>query len=95
MEQLAILELSDIFLDRDLETMELTYIAHRLLEIGFNDDKIRNLVVCDLFPVLWSNLVSVAGIWDMFEPAWLLDRVDGRRRSWWRRTVAAPADWVA
>lgn len=50
----------------------------------------------DVFPILYSNLLSVAGVWEGFDEAWLLEQVETRRATerGWVKGLGESAVWL-
>lgn len=50
----------------------------------------------DLFPILYPNLISIAGIWDAFDEGQLLEKVETSRvaNPDWAKGLADSAAWL-
>lgn len=59
--------LSDLFLDTELQDMDLSLIALKMRESAYSLDEITDILMTEVFPVCSSNLNPVAGIWEGFE----------------------------
>ncbi|KAJ3557852.1 hypothetical protein NM688_g1246 [Phlebia brevispora] len=53
--------LSDLFLDTEHTQDDLDRLANRLSSTGISTDALESMLRDDLFPVLYSNLISIAG----------------------------------
>lgn len=79
--------LSDLYLDTDV-TMFHEHIAETLADSPFPLDALRDILLEDVHPALYGNLLIVAGEWAGFEDEWLLPRIaEVRRRPRWRRRL--------
>lgn len=79
--------LSDLYLDTDV-TMFYAHIAETLADSPFPLDALRDILLEDVHPALYGNLLIVAGEWAGFEDEWLLPRIaEVRRRPRWRRRL--------
>jgi hypothetical protein len=79
--------MSEFFLDTQLESADHTRIAEILMASGYSLDELDYILWREVSPVLWSNLASMAGIWDGFDmkdvEEQILRRPAGKLRSWW------------
>lgn len=74
--------LSDLYLDTAVETFH-DAIADTLAASPFPLDELQAMLVHDVHPVLFTNLMAPAGVWTGFDPDWLVARIrarGGRRR---------------
>ena len=79
--------LSDLYLDTDV-TMFHEHIAETLADSPFSLDALHDILLEDVHPVLYGNLLIVAGEWAGFEDEWLLPRIArARRQPRWRRRL--------
>ena len=79
--------LSDLYLDTDV-TLSHAYIARTLAASPYSLDELHEMLMYDVHPALYPNLMSVAGEWAGFDEAWLLERIAMvRRQSRWRRRI--------
>ncbi len=74
--------LSDLYLDTDTNAF-LASCARALAASSFSRDELRTILLDEVHPVLASNLLSVAGVWDGFDTAWLCAQIRRHRRAWW------------
>ena len=64
--------LSDLFLDTEINEVNYQYIARIVSESSLSLTEIENILWHEVYPVLESNLRSVAGVWDGWSDEWLL-----------------------
>lgn len=67
--------LSDLFLDTQIDDRTFAYIARVILETGYSPREVHNILWGEVFPVLKSNLSSVAGEWVGWPDDWLLEHL--------------------
>lgn len=80
--------LSDLYLDTDV-TLAHDYIARTLAASPFSLEALHEMLMYDVHPALYVNLMSVAGEWAGFDQAWLLERIEAvRRQPRWRRRIS-------
>lgn len=91
--------LSGLYLDTEVERFH-DAIAATLAASPFPLDALQAMLVHDVHPVLFTNLIAPAGVWDGFDEAWLVARIRARggRRSrglarWFRGDI--DAQWRA
>ena len=73
--------LSCLFLDTDLSDVELDGIARQLRAFRIPIPTLYAIIKDDLFPLLYPNLLSIAGEWDAFPRSWLLTSIQQARHS--------------
>ncbi len=79
--------LSDLYLDTDV-ALSHRYIVRTLAASPYSLDELHGMLMYDVHPALYPNLMSVAGEWAGFDEAWLLERIQTiRRRPRWRRRI--------
>lgn len=95
-EKKACTALSCLFLDIEPTPYEIDSIAASLRPLNIPSATLGRMLRYDVFPILYSNLLSVAGIWDSLDEDWLLDQVERRRATGpgWVQRVAEFALWV-
>lgn len=91
--------LSGLYLDTEVEHFH-DAIAATLAASPFALDELHAMLMHDVHPVLFTNLMAPAGVWDAFDEAWLVARIrarGGRRRRgiahWFRSDI--DAQWAA
>ena len=79
--------LSDLYLDTDV-TLSHDYIVRTLAASPYPLDELHEMLMYDVHPALYWNLMSVAGEWAGFDEAWLVERIATvRRQPRWRRRI--------
>ncbi|QPH03760.1 hypothetical protein C2857_000133 [Epichloe festucae Fl1] len=71
--------LSTLFLDCEMTPAKMAMMAQSLHRLHIPVDELDNILRHDVFPILYPNLLSPAGVWDSFDEADLITRVNGRR----------------
>ncbi len=80
--------LSDLYLDTDV-TLSYDHIVRTLAASPYPLDALHEMLMYDVHPALYMNLMSVAGEWAGFDEAWLLERIEAvRRQPRWRRRIS-------
>ena len=80
-EQEACYVLSDLFRDTELTDADIAYIIRTLQSLDIPIPALYNILRYDLFPILYPNLLSVAGEWAGFDRAWLLESIKHARKA--------------
>ncbi len=65
--------MSELFLDTELSNAELNDIALQLSLSGYSIEQLVTIYQDEVMPVLYPNLISVAGIWQGFDKEELID----------------------
>lgn len=81
--------LSDLCLDTEITDSTIRYIARTIYEQGFTLEDAEQIAFREVFPPLYANMVSVAGVWSGFDEAWLEKCIVKWRKSSWRRFLAS------
>jgi hypothetical protein len=68
------LTLSEFYLDTELNDVDYNQLTQALRLSGYSLKQLKQIDTYEVFPVLQSNLLSVAGVWDSFDNEWLIDR---------------------
>ncbi len=81
--------LSELWLDTELTGDDLHRIAGVMRRSGYGVLQLRDIYLFEVAPVVFPNLLTVAGEWAGFDKEWLFTEVAKRakRRSWCLRTV--------
>jgi hypothetical protein len=81
--------LSDLWLDTELTEDDLRRIAEVMRRSGYNVGELREIYLFEVAPVVFPNLLSVAGEWAGFDEEWLVHEVtkQASRRSPVLRTL--------
>ena len=78
------LAISDLWLDTELQDSDLAHMARVLHESGYDLPSLQGIMEDEVAPVVFRNLVCVAGVWDGFDEDWLFERIETRlRRQTW------------
>jgi hypothetical protein len=64
--------LSELYLDTELTREDFDRISNTFLHSGLELSDIKKIDLLEVFPVLQTNLLSVAGVWAGFDEEWLL-----------------------
>ena len=78
--------LSEFYLDVDHTPAMQAIVVRNIQAIGFSLPQVKDVNRAVVFPVLYGNLMSVAGVWTAFDEAWLTDKCHKqreRRDSWY------------
>lgn len=95
--------LSDLFLDTD-PSLSRAWRVQQLAHSPYTMAQLQAILVDEVYPVCRANLLSVAGEWAGFDPAWLEGRILRRLSSRFRclhglnlgrLTVPASTEWRA
>jgi hypothetical protein len=81
--------LSDLWLDTELTDEDLRRIADVMRRSGYEVEELREIYLFEVAPVVFPNLLSIAGEWAGFDEEWLVQEVtkQARRRSPVLRTL--------
>ncbi|KXN91771.1 hypothetical protein AN958_12399 [Leucoagaricus sp. SymC.cos] len=80
-EKQACIALSDIFLDIDHTSLDISYLSSSLRPLGIPVSTLERILRYDVFPILYPNLLSVAGVWTGFNEDLLLQELEVGRSS--------------
>ena len=67
--------LSEFYLDTELDDNDCERIARIFALSPYSIDEIKLIDRFEVAPVLSINLMSVAGVWDAFDEAWLIESI--------------------
>lgn len=90
----ARLLLSDLFSDNEMSLDEIDSLAASLRSLQISPSTMYWMLRHELFPILFSNLLCVAGQWAGFDEDRLLNEIERRRkssRSWMNATYETVA----
>ncbi len=81
--------LSTLYLDAELDDGDLEAVAGVLARSPWTVDELREIDLWEVAPVLWPNLLAVAGAWSGFDDEWLHAACGKRatRRTWLLRAA--------
>ncbi len=76
--------LSTLYLDTELQKSDIKNIADTIKQSSYSLEQIKKINKYEVFPVLYQNLLNVAGIWDGFDKNWLVDEIirSQKNRNW-------------
>lgn len=66
---------SNLYLDTEVQWYTYRSIAKVIEESPYTLAEIKVMNKTEVFPVLVTNLISVAGVWSGFDEAWLTDEI--------------------
>jgi len=66
------LALSKFYLDTELQEYDFESMAHVFSASPFSMAEIKQINKYEVFPLLYTNLLSTAGVWDGFDEEWLV-----------------------
>lgn len=80
---------SGFWLDAELEDSDLHRIAQTAIDSGYSTAQLREIYLYEVAPVVYPNLIAVAGQWAGFDEHWLHAEARKRadHRSLWLRFV--------
>lgn len=67
--------LSDLWLDTELQEWQLNSIAETLYESGYSIEVLREIYEKEVAPIVYTNLLCVAGEWAGFDDKWLHEEI--------------------
>lgn len=67
------LALSELYLDRELTSIDYKDIKLRIASSNCSLEDAKEIDLYEVLPLLYPNLLSVAGIWTAFEELWLFE----------------------
>lgn len=67
--------LSELYLDTELEQYDFNLIATKIKESPFSFEEVKQINKEEVFPILFTNLLSVAGEWTGFQEEWLITKI--------------------
>lgn len=70
--------LSAFYLDTELEEADFRKIASTILDSPFSVDGVKAINKYEVFPILYTNLLNVAGVWSGFDEDWLIEKITSR-----------------
>jgi len=68
--------LSEFYLDTELQELDFNYISSLLIASNYPLEELKKFDRYEVFPLLHSNLLSVAGEWAEFDEEWLYARCE-------------------
>ncbi len=76
---------SDLWLDTEVSQMTLNYIAREMKASGYPLAELKYIYQHEVAPVVYQNLLVVAGEWAGFDEAWLHDKI--------QQNISKPKVW--
>lgn len=76
--------ISDFYVDNELQEVDFKIIASAIKKSPYSFKEVKEIDKKEVFPVLFYNLLSVAGNWTGSEEEWLVNKISGKIR---RRTI--------
>jgi hypothetical protein len=77
--------LSDLYLDTDV-SLSYDYVVRTLVASPYSLEQLHETLMYDVHPVLYPNLLSMAGEWAGFDETCLVERIlAARKQPRWRR----------
>ena len=67
--------LSNLYLDTELQEYTYRHIAKIIAESSYTFSQVQQIDKAEVFPVLYPNMLSVAGVWDGFHEEWLIETI--------------------
>lgn len=77
--------LSDMFLDTSLQPTDIARIARALAASPYSLEELDAILLREVYPACFTNMISIAGEWGGFDPDWLEARI--RRGPSWSRWI--------
>jgi hypothetical protein len=79
--------LAELYLDTDVADLY-PHVAETLAASPYSLESLHDMLMYDVHPALYPNLMIVAGEWAGFDDAWLLTRIaQVRAQPRWRRRI--------
>lgn len=81
--------ISELYLDNELTSSQRKVLQANLLKLVSDISELRRIDREEVFPVLYQNILSPAGIWTAFDPDWLVREIKNKRikrnllQRWW------------
>lgn len=79
--------LSGLYLDTELSAHGLEHLAETLAASPYTIGELEHILLAEVHPACFANLLSVGGVWSGFDPCWLRQRILRRQRAWLRWPV--------
>lgn len=67
--------LSSLYLDTELQWYEFRHIAKVIKESPYSLAEVKMMNSYEVFPILWTNMISVAGEWSGFDDEWVAQKI--------------------
>ena len=81
--------LSKLWLDNELDHHALKNIAQVMSNSGYSLATLSKIYLYEVAPVVYTNLLCPAGVWDGFDESWLHQKIIStlRSRSWFGKVL--------
>jgi hypothetical protein len=70
------LALSEFYLDTELTIKDLDRVSEKIIDSGYSLQEIKEIDLYEVFPLLKSNLLTVAGNWAGFDQQWIYENCE-------------------
>lgn len=70
--------LSDLYVDTELQDYNFKNIASIIKKSNYSFEEVKQIDKKEIFPVLFYNLLSVAGNWTGFKEEWLVNEINNK-----------------
>ncbi|RDH45119.1 DUF7079 family protein [Zooshikella ganghwensis] len=77
--EIAWYSISELFLDTELKGLELKFIAKQLLQTPFTESELNEILIYDVAPVCYGNLLATTGVWEGFDKEWLFSEIQNNK----------------
>ncbi len=67
--------LSDFYIDNELQDYDFKHIASKIRQSPYTFEEVKRINNEEVFPILFWNLLSVAGVWTGFQEDWLVAEI--------------------
>lgn len=74
------IELSNLYLDTELQDYTLRHIAVKFKESNYTLEEIKQIDKEEVFPILYSNLLGIGGVWGGFQEERLISEITDKLR---------------
>ncbi len=74
------ISLSRLYLDTELSDAELELMVIKFKSSKYDLSIIKEIDLFEVFPVLQTNLIVPAGVWDGFDEEWLIKECEKRKK---------------
>lgn len=72
--------LSDLYIDNELQYSDFKIVANAIRNSPYSLEEVKRIDRNEVFPILYTNLLSVAGVWTGFQEDWLVTKITNRIR---------------
>ena len=73
------LAISEFYLDTELSNTDLIRISEIFKKSGYSEIEIKEIDFYEVYPIVGSNLLSIAGVWEGFDEEWLFNEILSKR----------------